>query len=163
VTNDDKDGATISRSISRARGKWAKLGRLLTRVGANPMAMGIFHKVIVQTVLLYGSESWVISKDQMRQLRSFHQRCPRYITRRHIRENPDGTWTHPPSQEVLEEAGLLPIEDYIQKRKDTIYKYARGRPIMEECRASCQASGSNGHFVWWSQIHSVLDSEPHEE
>jgi len=26
VTDDDKDGATISRSISRARGKWVKLG-----------------------------------------------------------------------------------------------------------------------------------------
>jgi hypothetical protein len=159
VTENDSDAATISRSIQRARGKWAKLGRLLTREGANPMSMGIFYKVIVQTVLLYGSESWVISSAQMKQLRSFHHRCARYIARRHIKQKEDGTWFHPPSHEVLEECGLLPIEDYIQKRKDTVMKYARGRPILDECMASSQASGANGHFVWWSQVHSVLESD----
>ena len=72
VKDDDTDGATILGSITRARGKWSRSGRLLTRVGANPMAMGLLYNIIVQTVLLYGSESWVISKDQMRQLWSFH-------------------------------------------------------------------------------------------
>jgi hypothetical protein len=95
----------------------------------------------------------------MKQLRSFHHRCARYIARRHIKQKEDGTWFHPPSHEVLEECGLLPIEDYIQKRKDTVMKYARGRPILDECMASSQASGANGHFVWWSQVHSVLETD----
>jgi len=162
VTNNDSDDATIMRNLKRARMKWGRLSRLLTVEGANPMAMGIFYKVIVQTVLLYGSESWVISKAQMRALRSFHQRCARYITRRHIRQKADGSWVYPPSQEVLAEAGLLPIEDYIQKRKDTVAEFARGRPLLIECMASRQVAGPDGHLVWWSQVHSDL-SDPHGE
>ena len=90
----------------------------------------------------------------MKQLLSFHQRCASYITRRHINQEADRSLTHPLSQEVLEEADLLRINDYIQNQKITVYKYAWGRPIlMEECMASSQVSGPDNHLVWWSQIH----------
>jgi hypothetical protein len=49
VSNNDSDDATILRNLKRARKKWGRLSRLLTVDGANPMAMGIFYKVIVQT------------------------------------------------------------------------------------------------------------------
>jgi hypothetical protein len=95
VDDSDKDDSAIDRKIQRARGVWARLGKLLSREGANPIAMGIFYKVIVQSVLLYGSESWVITKSKMVQLRSFHRRCARYIARTHIRQEEDGTWILP--------------------------------------------------------------------
>ena len=74
VDESDKDEPAIDRNIQRARGIWTRLGKLLAREDANPIAMGIFYKVIVHSVLLYGAESWVITKSkQMVQLRSFHR------------------------------------------------------------------------------------------
>jgi hypothetical protein len=150
VDDSDKDDSAIDRSIQRARGVWARLGKLLAREDANPIAMGIFYKVIVQSVLLYGSESWVITKSKMVQLRSFHRRCARHITRTHIRQEEDGTWIHPSSEGVLEEAGLCTIEEYIQKRRDTVEAFAQFRPLYEACKNSTPL---RNHAVWWKQVH----------
>ncbi len=109
--------------------------------------MGYFYKAIVQAVLLYGSESWVLTKSNMRQLRSFHSRVARFLTGRHIRQDRNGTWHYPPTAGVLEEAGLHSVEEYIQRRRDTVrMKFVFGRPILSECR---QASGFNNKPVWW--------------
>jgi copper oxidase (laccase) domain-containing protein len=32
-----------------------------------------------------------------------------------------------------------------------------------ECMASRQVAGPDGHLVWWSQVHSDLVTDPHEE
>ena len=122
------------------------------------MAMGIFYKVIVQSVLLYGSESWVITKSKMVQLRSFHRRCARYITRTHIRQEEDGTWIHPSSDGVLEGAGLCTIEEYIQKRRDTVEAFAQFRPLYEACKNSTPLRSRN-HAVWWNQVHFSQNDE----
>ena len=109
------------------------------------------YKVIVQSVLLYGSESWVITKSKMMQLRSFHRRCARHITRTHIRqEEEDGTWIYPSSEGVLKEAGLDTIEEYIQKRRDTVEAFAQFRPLYEACKNSTPL---RNHAVWWKQVH----------
>ena len=49
VDDSDKDELAIDRNIQRARGIWASrlVGKLLVREDANPIAMGIFYKVIV--------------------------------------------------------------------------------------------------------------------
>jgi len=48
VDDSDKDElASIDQNIQQARGIWARLGKLLAREDANPIAMGIFYKVIV--------------------------------------------------------------------------------------------------------------------
>jgi hypothetical protein len=58
-------------------------------------------------------------------LESFHRRCARFITGRHIRQEVDGSWTYPNSQEVLEEAGLLSVKEYtgIESRKSRVLIY----------------------------------------
>jgi hypothetical protein len=158
VDDSDKDDSAIDRNIQRARGVWARLGKLLSQEGANPIAMRIFYKVIVQSVLLYGSESWVITKSKMVQLRSFHRRCARYITRTHIRQEEDGTWIHPSSEGILKEAGLDSIEEYIQKRRGTVEVFAQFRPLYEACKNSTPLRSRN-HAVWWNQVHFSQNDE----
>ena len=98
--------------------------------------MASFYKAIVQSVLLYGSESWVMTLSMEKQLQSFHRRCALYITGQHIRQNDDGTWTHPSSENVLEMAGLWTIQEYIKIRRNTVMKYARSRFIDQQCEES---------------------------
>ncbi len=73
----DSDVPTVNRNIKRATGTWGMIGRVLSSEGASPRAMGSFYKVVVQSVLLYGSESWVLSKAMMKKLKSFHKRRAR--------------------------------------------------------------------------------------
>ena len=42
----------------------------------------------------------------------------------------------PKSEEVLKKAGVLTIEEYIQRRRDTIMKYVETRNIYVRCKSS---------------------------
>jgi hypothetical protein len=74
VTKEDKEGPAVMRNLARARAKWASMRRFLVRDAADPKTMATFYRTVVLYVLLYGSESWVLTSDLMRQLRSFHRR-----------------------------------------------------------------------------------------
>ena len=75
---------------------------------------------MVQSVLLYGSETWVITPQVLQVLGSFHNRVARRISRRMPRLQANGVWFYPPIAEALSEAGLFPIEHYVQKRQRTL-------------------------------------------
>jgi hypothetical protein len=71
-----KDEPAVMRNLARARvTKWASMRRFLVRDAvADPNTMATFYRTAVIYVLLYGSESWVLTSDLMRQPRSFHRR-----------------------------------------------------------------------------------------
>ena len=149
----DNDSHAIDRQLTRARLKWGRVGKVLSSQGAEPRVMGYFYKAIVQSVLLYGSESWVISIHQKQQLNSFHNRVARYITGRHIRELDDGSYYCPPTSEVLEAAGLYPLETYIERRRQTVTAQVTTRPIYERCTSSKPFhSGARRRKVWWNNV-----------
>ena len=101
---------------------------------------------MVQAVLLYGSESWVLSELFLEQLRSFHARVARYLTGRHIRQLKDGSWYHPPTDDVLEEAGFETVDTYIKRRRNTVRRFVIDRPLHRECLRSNAISTK---AVWW--------------
>ena len=84
--------------------------------------MGFFYKAVVQAVLLYGSESWVLSDGFLARLNAFHHRIACNITGLWGRPDPrdPDEWIYPDMEMVLEKAGLHSIETYIQKRKHTV-------------------------------------------
>jgi hypothetical protein len=90
VTKHDKDGPAMMRNRARARAKWASMRRFVVRDAADPKTMATFYRTVVLYVLLYGSESWVLTGDLMRQLRSFHRRCSRGLTGEFIRRRGRG-------------------------------------------------------------------------
>jgi hypothetical protein len=71
LANDDDIGA-IRHNITKARKKWQTLSQILTRQGARPKIMGVFYKAVIQAILLYGSETWVMTKEKYNLLNSFH-------------------------------------------------------------------------------------------
>jgi hypothetical protein len=150
LDEDDKDGPALQANLEKARQKWCRIGRILSREQATPRIMATFYKAIIQAVLLYGSESWVVTKSMMQKLRSFHQKCARHITGRNIRLDPStGEWIYPDSETTLREAGFWTIEEYIERRKETVMKYARERAIYRRCVSSRPVALSSRKGVWW--------------
>ena len=146
---DDTDGDehAACQQLAKARDRWGRVGRVLKSQGADPKTMGHFYQAIVQAVLLYGSESWTLSETMMRKLRSFHSRAARYICNRHIRPRADGSWEYPSTEVVLRDAGLFSIDEYIRRRRNTIWDYAYHRPIFRECRNTRFVHSNK--VVWW--------------
>jgi hypothetical protein len=155
-TDDDEHAA--NRQLTRARARWGRIAKILTIDGASPRVMGYFYKAIIQTVLLYGSESWTLTGRMIGRLRSFRHRVARYITTgRHIKELEDGTYFCPPMKEVFNAAGMETIEVYTDRRRNTVRKYAGTSAVYGRCIRSTAMSTNVNKVVWWEIKDSQND------
>jgi hypothetical protein len=112
----------------------------------------MFYKAVVQSVLLYGCETWVITSQVLRVLEGFHHRVARRLSgKRPYYLSRGNQWVYPPIGEALEAAGLYPIEHYISVRQNTLADNVATRPILELCRETERQSGSARHRLWWTQ------------
>lgn len=149
LDDQDNDSHAAYRQLSIAREKWGKLSDAIRYQGARATTRGYFYKAIIQAILLYGSDTWTLTEVTLRPFRSFHARVGRHLTGKHIRQLTDGTWHYPSTTEVLRQAGLETIDVYIQRRRDTIWNYAYGRGLYQECRKSTPLSTDVNKVVWW--------------
>ena len=109
-----------------------------------------FYLAIVQAKLLYGSETWVLSKRDLDRLESFHARCARTLANQPIRRLPDGTWLHPHTAQVLATCQLSPISTYIAIRKTTLVQQARSTSlVLPRCLEVLPLAQSASRHVWW--------------
>ena len=154
LNSNDNDLTAIQNQLTKARAVWGKIGKILKmRADSNIRIMSIFYKVIIQTVLLYGAESWVLNKDLKCKLRSFHHRSARFLTGRYITKI-DDEWVYPETKKTLELAHLLPIDDYIMKRKQTIATYALQTAIYKECINKSLYIKNDNSLQWWTDMEN---------
>ena len=88
----DDDWTVVVRNIRWAHRKWAWLMRALGREGVYAWALGMFYIALVQAVLLYGSEAWVMYPHIGRNLDSFHHRVDLRLTGNQNHMGLDGMW-----------------------------------------------------------------------
>ena len=69
---DDNDMQAVRHNLRKARGVWKRISVLLRRENLPPRVCGMFYKAVVQSVLLYGSETWTLSASSMKCLEGFH-------------------------------------------------------------------------------------------
>ena len=110
--------------------------------------MGYFYKAVVQAILLYGSETWILTEGLKRQFQSFHSRVARFLTGKHIWPLEDGSWHCPSTEDVLREAGLETVEEYILRRRQTVRGFVRHRPVYLHCMLSAAERVSARKIVW---------------
>ena len=152
VAFTDDDAPAVARNLSRARGQWGRFASVLTREGSNPKTMGYFYQAVVQSVLLFSVESWVLTTPLLRRLEGFHHRAVRRLARMGPSRRPGGDeWIYPPIEEALAVAGLAPMAVYIDRRQRTIADYISTRPILELCKAARRLPGSGNYQKWWDR------------
>ncbi len=124
-----------------------------------PTVSAKFYKAIVQSVLLYGSETWVLSSALMARLEGFHICAAYRMATEHVpRRGPNLQWVYPYSAVALEECGMHTIQHYIDVRRETIAKYVVGRSILAECQGADQRRGSVPRRWWWEQSMGLDDA-----
>ena len=120
---DDDDSPCIKEQISKARGQWNGVAKILKREGADCRTMARFYQTIVQAVLLYGSDSWAVKQGDLIRLNSFHNRAVRYMTGQHIKKLDDETWHYPNHDELLKKCGMVEMKHYVEARRGTLARY----------------------------------------
>lgn len=116
----------------------------------------MFYKAIVQSDLLFGAETWTVTKAMLEILKSFHHRVARRLSGMMPHRAEDGTWTYPPLQEAMEKASLWPMREYVRRRQATVEDYIATRPIYNLCIAADAEPlpGSTSRLRWWNQDHN---------
>ena len=84
---------------------------------------GNFFKAVVQQVLLFGAETWVVSPMMERALSAFIHGSERRITSRQPRKGRDRKWYYPSLEEAMKEAGLTDVCTSINRSQNTVVQY----------------------------------------
>ena len=86
----------------------------------------MFCQAVLAAVLLYGSESWVLSPFALKILEGFHMDTARQMTDMHLQHQTVGPWIYPKSADVLKAACLRPVATYICRHRHNIAKNHQG-------------------------------------
>ena len=76
--------------MAKARKIWGRMQGVLIREGATKRVSGNFFKGVVQQVLLFGAETWVVSPMMERALSAFIHWAARKLTGRQLRKRRNG-------------------------------------------------------------------------
>ena len=101
MTAGDDDWPEVARNLVKSRKSWGRLSQILSRKGADKRVLRNFFKAVVQAVLLFGAETWVLTPRIERALDSFMHGSACGITVKHPRRGEGGQWTYTPLKEAM--------------------------------------------------------------
>ena len=110
ISAADDDWPAVVKNLSQARKVWSRMPRILSREGVALRVSGLFFKFVVQAVLLFGAETWVVTPRMGKALGGVHTRVARRMTGRLPQRTPDGRWRYTLASATREETGFLTME-----------------------------------------------------
>jgi hypothetical protein len=148
---DNSDSLAVSYNLKKARCRWAQVSRVLTKQHIGSKTAGFFYKAVVQSVLLYGCETWSLSRQSITALEGFHNQVARKIARQMIHPDPNtGVWIYPPAETARAASSLFSIQHYIRTCRVYVMNWIQNRPIFQECRQLTGGAGGPQRRYWWN-------------
>jgi Reverse transcriptase (RNA-dependent DNA polymerase) len=86
ISTTSNDQVAINYNLQKAKKQWGRIANILRREGAEPKTMGNFYRSVIQSVLLYSSQTWQTNALQLDSIVAFHHKVARFITNKHIRK-----------------------------------------------------------------------------
>ena len=100
IAFDNDDTQAVRGNLAKAHRVWARISRVLQAENASARVCGMFYKATVQSVLLFGSKTWVLSPATLQRLEGFHVKAARRMTGLPPKKV-DGSWKFPRKKNVL--------------------------------------------------------------
>ena len=88
---------------------------------------------VVQTVILFEFETWVLTPQLEKSLEGFHHWAVRRIAGMGPKRQQYGTWAYTPIGAALEMVWLDEIRVYIARFQNMVAQYIVARPITDLC------------------------------
>ena len=106
---------------------------------------------MTQQVLLFGAESWVLTKNMESALDAFQGRVARRLIGRQPRRGRDGEWFYPYLAGALKEAGAVRARTLVLRRNNTVAQFITTHPILGLCEVAERQRGTRVPQRWWEQ------------
>ena len=88
---------------------WARLTSVLSREGEDACTSVQMYLAVVQSVILYRSETWVMTPCVGRVLGGLHHRVVHRLTGRQPRQGRYNVWLYPPMKDAISESGIQEV------------------------------------------------------
>ena len=105
--------------------------KIFVREGADRRMVERFYVAVVQVVLLFGYETYVLTPRLEKYLDGFHHREVWRMVSMGPKRKWDGTWVYTPIGEALEMVGMEEIGAYIYRYQIMVTQYIETCPIMD--------------------------------
>ena len=115
---------------------------------------------MVQSVLLYGSEKWVLKLRMQRVLGRFHHKVDHRLTGQQLQKVRDIVWFYLPLEDGMSEVGLEEVETYVSCRYNTVEQYIMTKTILDLCLEAKRRPGPIVEMLWWDQPPDSLCAPP---
>ena len=150
LDQSDDDWKSVLHNIRKARQVWGRLGKLLRREWAELTVPEKFYLTVVQAVLLFGAETWVLTEIMIQRLEGAHVIFLRKITRKQATRRRYGYWRQVTSEAVLQGAGTQTIRTYVDRRQATVAEWVATRHILYVCvQETGYEVGGRLRVPWW--------------
>ena len=101
--------------------------------------------------LLYGRKSWVITGAILKVLEGFHNKAARWIVGMTAQRMTSGEWEWSPVADVLDTAGLWPMNECIPWIQDTIVEQLACFTMYDMCMGEERIPVVSRFMGWWDQ------------
>ena len=91
--------------------------------GSGAWGSGFFFKAVVQSLLLFGADTWVFPPRMGKALGGFQTQVARRMTGQLPRRKTDGKWRYTSEAAARDEVQFLTMEVYVRRRHDTVTQY----------------------------------------
>ena len=88
----DEDWLAVVWNMAKALTAWRRMTRILSREGERPLASVFFFIAVVQSVLIFGEETWVVTPCMGRVLGGFQYQAEKQLTGQLPWRREDGKW-----------------------------------------------------------------------
>ncbi len=156
---DNNNTQAMQGNLKKACKSWGQVSCILRAENASRKVCGVFYKATVQAVLLFGSETWMLSPLSLKSLEGFHIWAAYCMAGKMPTRKPDGTWTYPSSRDVLKAVELQTIGHYIGICQETIARFIVDQPLFALCRDGERKRGSVRRTFWWEQPLTIKGAE----
>ena len=151
ISATDDNWPEVVRNLDRANKVWSRMSRILSRERAVPRVSGFFFKAVIQAVMLFRAETWVVTYRMGKALGRFHTQVTRRLMVQLPHRTTDGKWRYTLAAASREEAGFLTMEEYVRHRQNTVVQYIATRSLLDLCEGSERAPGAQVSMRWWEQ------------
>ena len=111
-----------------------------------------FYTAVTQQILVFGAETWVLTRKTESALEDFQGRVARSLTGKQPLQERDGRWFYPSLAWAMKEAGIVLIRTSILRRQNTVAQFIAMRPIMGLCEVAVRQPGTRVPRRWWEQM-----------
>ena len=149
ISATDNDWPAVVSNLARAKTVWRRMSRIISREVATPRVSVFFFKAMIQAVLLFGSETWVVTPHMGTALGGFQTQVDRRLMGHLSWRTKDRTCKYTSAAVAREAAGFLAMEEYVSQSQNTVAQYIATQSLLEMCEGSERSHGARVGIRWW--------------